>query len=55
MTVIGNVAPRKTKRVKGDTENWFNEEVLEQCSLGDKLLKIFKRTRLYINKKLLKS
>ena len=52
MTVIGNVAPRKTKRVKGDTENWFNEEVLEQLSLGDKLLKTFKKTGLYVNKKL---
>ena len=28
MTVNGNVAPCKTKRVRGATQNWFDREVL---------------------------
>ena len=49
MTVIGNVALCKTKRVKRDTQNWFDGQVLEQLSLGDKLLKTLKRARLHID------
>ena len=54
MTVIDNVAPCKTKRVKGNIQNWFDGEVLEKLSSRDKLSKAFKKTRLHINKELYK-
>ena len=52
MTVIDNVAPCKTKQVKGNTQNWFDGEVHEKLKLRDKLFKAFKKTRLHINKEL---
>ena len=54
MTVIDNVAPCKTKRVKGNTQNWFDGEVLEKLRPRDKLVKALKKTRLHIDKKLYK-
>ena len=41
-TGIDNVAPCKTKRVKGNSQNWFDGEVLEKCRSRDKLFKAFK-------------
>ena len=54
MTVIDNVAPYKTKRVKENTQNWFDGEVLEKLRSRDKLFKAFKKTRLHIDKELYK-
>ena len=47
MTVIDNIAPCKTKRVRGNTQNWFDGEVLEKLRSRDKLFKAFKKTRLH--------
>ena len=52
MTVIDNIAPCKTKQVKGNTQNWFNGEVLKKFRSRDKFFKAFKKTRLHIDKKL---
>ena len=46
--------PVKTKRVKGNAQNWFDGEVLEKSRSTDKLFKAFKKTILRINKKLYK-
>ena len=54
MTVIDNVAPCKTKRVKGNNQNWFDGEVLEKLRSRDKLFKVFKKTRHHIGKKIYK-
>ena len=54
MTVIDNVAPCKTKRVKGNTQNWFDAEVLEKLRSRDKLFKMFTKTRLHFDKELYK-
>ena len=54
MTVIDNVASCKTKRVKGNNQNWFNGEVLEKLRSRDKLFKVFKKTRHHIGKKIYK-
>ena len=54
MTFTDNVAPCNTKRVKGNTQNWFDGEVLEKLRSRDKLFKVFKKTRLHIDKKLFK-
>ena len=54
MTVTDNVAPCKTKRVKGNTQNWCDKEVLQKCRSRDKLFKAYMKMRLHINKELLK-
>ena len=43
-----------TKRVKWNFKNWFEGEVLENINTRDKLLKIFKKSRLDIDKNLYK-
>ena len=54
MKVIDNVAPCKTKRVKGNTQNCCDGEVLEKLRSRDKLFQVFKKTRLHIDRKLYK-
>ena len=54
MTVIDNIAPCKTKQVKGNTQNWFNGEVLKKLNSRDKLFKAFKKMRLHVDKELYK-
>ena len=55
MTVIDNVAPVKTKRVKGNTQNWFDGENLEKLSSRDELFQSLERTKVYIDKELYKN
>ena len=52
MMIIKNAAPCKTKRVKGNSQDWFDGQVLEKLRSIDKLFKVFKKTRLHINKEL---
>ena len=54
VTVIDIIAPCKNKRVKGNTQNWFDGKVLEKLRSRDKLFKAFKKTRLHINKEIYK-
>ena len=49
-----NIAPLKTKRVKGNNQEWFNVEVLEKLNSRDKLFQEFKYSRLHIYKELFK-
>ena len=42
MTATDNVAPSKTRRVKGNTQNWFYQEIFENFRSRDKLIKAFK-------------
>ena len=52
MTVIDKTAPFKTKQVKGNTQKWFDSEVLEELNTRGKLFQKFKKSRLHINKEL---
>ena len=54
MTVIDKIASYKSKRVKGNTQKWFDGEVLEKLNLRNKLFKKFKKSRLHIDKELYK-
>ena len=54
MTVIDKITPYKSKRVKGNTQKWFDGEVLEKLNLRNKLFKKFKKSRLHIDKELYK-
>ena len=50
MTVIDNVVPCKTKRVKSNIQNWFDGEVIDNIRSRDKLFKTFKKTNIDIDK-----
>ena len=50
MSIINKLATFKTKRVKGNSEEEFDEEVLESIALREKLFKKFKRSKLIIDK-----
>ena len=49
MTVIDKIAPVKTKRMKGNTQKWFDGEVLEKLNSRNKLFQKFKKSRLHID------
>ena len=49
-TVIGNIAPCKTKRCKGNTQKWFDGKVLEDVNTRDKISERFKKSRPHIDK-----
>ena len=36
MTVIDKIAPFRNKRIKGNTQKWFDSEVLEKLNARDK-------------------
>ena len=44
MTVIDKIAPYKNKRIKVNTQKWFDSEVLEKLNARDKLSKKFKKS-----------
>ena len=52
MSVIDKLVPFKTKRVKGNSQEQFDGEVLESIALRDKLFKKFKRSKLNVNKEI---
>ena len=54
MIVVDSIAPFNTKRVKANSQKWFDGEVLENINTRDKLLKKFKKSGLYIDKGLYK-
>ena len=49
MNVTDKLAPFKTKRVKGNSREFLDGEVLESIALQDKLFKKFKRNKLNID------
>ena len=52
--LLTKIALFKTERVKGNTQKWFDGEVLEKLNSRDKLFQIFKNSRVYIDKELFK-
>ena len=54
MTVIDNIAPYKSKRVKGNNQKWFDGKVLEKLNLRNELFKKLKKLRFHIDKELYK-
>ena len=46
MTVIDRIVLCKSNRQKGNTQKWFDGEVLEKLNLRNKLFKKFKKSRL---------
>ena len=54
MTVTDKIAPYRNKRIKGNTQKWFDSEVLAKLNAKDALFKNFKKSRLNIDKELYK-
>ena len=54
MTVIDKIAPFKTKRVKRNTQKWFDGKVLGKLNSSDKLFRKFQKSRLHTDKELFK-
>ena len=52
MCVIDKLALFKTKRVNGNSQEWFDGEVLESIALRDELFKKFKHGKLNVDKKI---
>ena len=49
------IAPYKSRQVKGNTQKWFDGEVLEKVNLRNKLFEKFKKSRLHFDKELYKN
>ena len=43
MEVIDKVAPVKSKRIKRNSQEWFDSEISEKIIIRDKLLKKYKK------------
>ena len=54
MGVTDLVAPIKSRRIKQNSEEWFDGEVAEKISVRDKLFKKFKKSKLHIDKEIYK-
>ena len=54
MEVIDKVAPVKSKRIKRNSQEWFDSEISEKLIIWDKLFKKYKKTRLHVDKEIYK-
>ena len=52
--VIDKVAPVKSKRIKRNSQEWFDSEISEKLIIRDKLFKKYKKTRLHVDKEIYK-
>ena len=52
MGITDELAPFKTKWVKGNSQEWFDDEVLESIALRDKPFKKFKCGKLNVDKEI---
>ena len=52
MVTTDKVAPTKERRIKHNSQEWFDGEISEAIKNRDKLLKKFKKSRLHIDKEL---
>ena len=50
MSVIAKVAPIKERRVKQNSQEWFDGEIADEIKNRDKLFKKFKKSKLHIDK-----
>ena len=50
MNVIDKVAPMKERRVKQNSQEWFDGEIADEIKNRDRLFKTFKKSKLHIDK-----
>ena len=49
MQAVNGIAPHRECRVKGNTEDWFDGEIMERIKNRDKLLKKYKKSKLEVD------
>ena len=49
MSVINKIAPLKEIRIKGNTQQWFDEEIMEEIRIRDTMFSKFKKSKLHID------
>ena len=49
MIAIDKVAPMKERRIKHNSQKWFDDEISEAIKNRDELLKKIKKSRLHID------
>ena len=54
MEVIDKVAPAKNKRIKKNSQQWFDSDISEKLIIQNKLFKKYKKTRLHVDKEIYK-
>ena len=54
MKVIDKVAPVKNKRIKRNSQEWFDSEISEKLIIRDKHFKKYKKPRLHLDKEIYK-
>ena len=54
MEVIDKVSPIKNKRIKRNSQEWFDSEISEKLIIRDKFFKKYKKTRLHVDKQIYK-
>ena len=54
MEVNDKVAPVKSKKIKRNSQEWFNSEISEKLIIRDKLFKKHKKTRVHVDKEIYK-
>ena len=50
MSVIDKVATKKERRIKQNSQEWFNEEIADEIKNLDQLFKKFKKSKLTADK-----
>ena len=50
MEVIDKVAPVKNKRIKRNSQEWFDSDISEKLIILNKLFKKYKKTSLHVDK-----
>ena len=50
MNVIDRVTPMKERRVKENSQEWFDGEIVDEIKNCDRLFKKFKKSKLHIDK-----
>ena len=49
MSVINKIAPIKEIRIKGNTQPWFDEEIIEEIRIREKMFSKFKKSKLHVD------
>ena len=54
MKVIDKVAPVKNKKIKRNSQEWFDSEISEKLTVWDKGFRKYSKTRLHVEKEIYK-
>ena len=52
--IIDNLAPMKQSRIKNNSQEWFDGEIMEKIAIRDKLFKKFKNAKLHVDNDIFK-